>query len=55
MAGNGLEKVQVACMLKEYKKLGLLIQVPIFFATFATSNNLKTFILWQRRLRKEQR
>lgn len=54
MAGNGLEKVQVAYMLKEYKKLGLLIQVPIFFATFA-ANNLKQYRLWKRKLRKEQR
>ena len=38
MAGNGLEKVQVAYMLKEYKRLKVLIQLSIFFATFAPNN-----------------
>ena len=33
-----LEYAKVVWFLKDIKKLGLLIQVPIFFATFAANN-----------------
>lgn len=38
MAGDVLEKVQVACILKYLKRLKVLIQLSIFFATFAANN-----------------